>query len=41
MQNLPKYEKMIKTFTSEQFKNMPSFEHVYNYFKHIKNKYGV
>lgn len=41
MKDLPKYEKMIKTFTSEQFKNMPSFEHVYNYFKYIKNKYGV
>ena len=32
---------MIKTFTSEQFRNMGSFEHVYNYFQHMKNKYGL
>ena len=41
MQNLPKYEKMFKTFTSEQFRNMGSFEHVYNYFQHMKIKYGL
>lgn len=41
MKNLPKYEKMIKTFTSEQFRNMSSFEHVFNYFQHMKNKYGL
>lgn len=41
MKELPKYEKIIKTFTSEQFKNMPSFEHVYNYFQHMKLKYGL
>lgn len=41
MKELPKYEKMIKTFTSEQFRNMGSFEHVYNYFQHMKNKYGL
>ena len=41
MKELPKYEKMIKTFTSEQFRNMGGFEHVYNYFQHMKLKYGL
>jgi hypothetical protein len=41
MKELPKYERMIKTFTSEQFRNMGSFEHVYNYFQHMKLKYGL
>ena len=41
VKNLPNYEKMIKTFTSNEFKNMNSFEPVYNYFQHLKSKYSI
>ena len=39
MKDLPKYTKMITTFTSDEFKNMKGFDKVYEYFQHMKNKY--
>lgn len=39
--DLPQYEKMIQTFTSEEFRKYDKMRNIYNYFMHIKQKYGV